>query len=60
MGFVSFVFELLLELGAELFVTTVTADGTRSVKAARRLALGCLVLIVLGLLIWAISMSRKA
>lgn len=59
MGFVSFVFELLLELGAELFVTTVTADGPGSTKAARRFAVGCLVLIVLGLVIWVVVVSRK-
>jgi hypothetical protein len=45
-GGCEFVFELLLELGADLFVTTVTGDGAESVKAGRRFAVGCLVLIV--------------
>lgn len=60
MGFVSFVFDLLLELGAELFVTTATADGSGSVKAGKRFAVGCLVLIVLGLVVWGVVASRKA
>jgi len=58
MGFVSF-FELLLELGAEWFVTTVTGDGSESVKAGRRFATVCLVLIVLGLVIWNIVATKK-
>ena len=60
MGFVSFVFELLLEIGADLFITSVAADGQGSTNTARRFAVGCLVLIVLGLVIWAIVASQKA
>ena len=58
MGFVNFIFELLLELGAELFATTVVGDGTESEKAGRRFALGCLMFIVLGFVIWLVATSR--
>ncbi len=59
MGFVGFIFELLLELGADMFVSAVTADGAESVRSGRRFAVGCLVLIALGLVVWFFIASRQ-
>ena len=47
-----FVIEFLAELGINLFVATAMSDGDESAKSAQRFAIGCAVLIALGIVIW--------